>query len=140
MVALRARELRLAALSCRRRDERAASKGAARTLPDLIKGPCATDGWLFVEDLVKDFSAIDVPLPAPSSSSSFLSASLQGHPTADLLPIVPPPFSSSLPRPIDRPKFHFDLVIPSGGRSIHSAEAANRRPGPPARPIVLFPY
>jgi len=39
--------------------KRVVSKGFARmslcTLPDLIKGPFATDGWLFAGDFVKDF-------------------------------------------------------------------------------------
>jgi len=49
----------------RGRQERVASKGVARmslcTLPDLIKGPFATDGWLFAGDFVKDFSVVDGP-------------------------------------------------------------------------------
>lgn len=61
------------------------------TLPDLIKGLSATDGWLFARDFVKDFSVLDGPCRARSRRHRrllvFLSLS-EGTP-ADLLPIVP---------------------------------------------------
>lgn len=89
----RARESSCCVRPFRGGQERAVSKGVARmslcTLPDLIKGPFATDGWLFAGDFVKDFSVVDGPGSAHAPVIvvySFFSAS-EDIP-ADLLSIV----------------------------------------------------
>lgn len=70
--------------------------------PDLIKGPFATDGWLFVGDFVKDFSVVDGLGSARTRHRRLLVfLSLRGHPGRFT-------FDCAL---IDRPKFHFDYEL-----------------------------
>lgn len=102
--------------------ERAVSKGVARmslcTLPDLIKGPFATDGWLFAGDFVKDFSVVDGPGSARSRQRRLLVfLNLRGHPGRFT-------FDCAL---IDRPKFHFDyeLFRPEPRRFVWPTATAN---------------
>lgn len=70
--------------------------------PDLIKGPFATDGWLFVGDFVKDFPVVDGLGSARTRHRRLLVfLSLRGHPGRFT-------FDCAL---IDRPKFHFDYEL-----------------------------
>lgn len=102
----RARESSCCVRPFRRGQERTVSKGVARmslcTLPDLIKRPFATDGWLFAGDFVKDFSVVDGPGSVRSRHRRLLVfLSLWGHPGRFT-------FDCAL---IDRPKFHFDYEL-----------------------------
>lgn len=63
---------------------------------DLIKGPFATDGCLFVGDFVKDFSVVDGPGERALPSFILVSLSLRESTPADLLPIVRPYWSTEI--------------------------------------------